>query len=79
MRAFTIKCEWDADAKVWYVAESDVPGLAAEAPTVEKMQEILLARIPELIQLNLPELFRPLAEVPFELLYSQRSTARLPC
>jgi len=54
--AFTVRCEWDADANVWYVEDSDVPGLAAEAPTIEAMEQLLTRRVPELLKLNMPEL-----------------------
>ena len=50
--AITIHCEWDEEAGVWFVAESNVPGLAAEAPTVEAMQAVLAERVPELLQAN---------------------------
>lgn len=76
---FTIHCEWDADAGVWYVADSNVPGLAAEAPTVEAMQAVLLQRVPELVRENMPAATRPHGEVPFELLLKQFGSVRLPC
>jgi len=41
-----------SQAHVWYVAESDVPGLAAEAPTPEALVEKLRVMIPELQALN---------------------------
>jgi hypothetical protein len=54
---FTVSCEWDADASVWYVSETDVPGLVAEAPTIEALDALLKDRVPELLQLNMPSLF----------------------
>lgn len=77
-RTYTVHCEWDAEAKVWYVADSDVPGLAAEAPTVEAMQAVLLERVPELVRANVPE-SKAHCEVPFELLLKKSENARLPC
>ncbi len=47
-----IRCEWDDEARVWYVAESDVPGLAVEAETSEAMLRKLEAVVPELLALN---------------------------
>lgn len=47
-----IRCEWDDEARVWYVAESDVPGLAVEAETPEAMLRKLEAVVPELLALN---------------------------
>jgi predicted RNase H-like HicB family nuclease len=34
-KRYTVTCHWDEEAEVWYVAETDVPGLATEAATVE--------------------------------------------
>ena len=51
-KGFRIRAEWDDDAKVWYVAESDLPGLAAEGETLEELREKLGILIPELAQLN---------------------------
>jgi hypothetical protein len=50
---FKVTCNWDDEARVWYVAESNVPGLSAEAPTVEAMNQLLSVRIPELVELNM--------------------------
>ncbi|MGO9684709.1 MAG: DUF1902 domain-containing protein [Beijerinckiaceae bacterium] len=41
MVEFTVTCEWDNEATVWYVSESNVPGLTAEAPTQESMEKLL--------------------------------------
>lgn len=79
-RVFQIRCDWDPEAEVWYVSDSDVPGLVAEAATPEDMQRLLQARIPELLELNLPNLLaRGECEVPIELLLSQRSMVRIAC
>jgi hypothetical protein len=40
-KSYSVKCDWDADARVWYVSETDIPGLATEAATVEAMTRIL--------------------------------------
>lgn len=53
---FKINVQWDDEARVWYVEDSNVPGLVAEAPTVEAMQALLRVRVPELLELNMPEL-----------------------
>jgi len=52
---FKIDVQWDDEARVWYVEESDVPGLAAEADTVEALNSLLSVRVPELLQLNVPD------------------------
>lgn len=51
-QAFNVTIEWDAEASVWYVDDSDVPGLVAEAPTVEAMRDKLSVLVPELVSLN---------------------------
>jgi predicted RNase H-like HicB family nuclease len=51
-RSFTVTAKWDEEAKVWYVADSDVPGLATEAPSVDALLEKLKVMIPEMLELN---------------------------
>lgn len=53
---FNIRVAWDDEAKVWFVEDSDVPGLVAEAPTQEAMRVLLQQRVPELLELNRPDL-----------------------
>ncbi len=51
-----VRAFWDGEAGVW-VAESDhIPGLVAEAETVEQLALKLESLIPELLELNAPEL-----------------------
>jgi hypothetical protein len=76
---FTIYCQWDDEAKVWFVVESDVPGLAAEAPTFDAMNQLLRNRVPELVELNRPDLTQ-LAErerAPVELVIHNEHRLRL--
>jgi len=47
-----VRAEWDAEAQYWYVADSNVAGLATGAATVPELIERLHAIIPELIELN---------------------------
>jgi predicted RNase H-like HicB family nuclease len=72
-KTYTVTCLWDADARVWYVAETDVPGLATEAATVEDMERKLLSMIPELLELN--DAARPPQPVPFELIARKHELA----
>jgi len=69
--SYTITCRWDDEAGVWYVEESDVPGLATEAPTLDEMERKLLTMIPELLELNEPDYAPP---VSFEVIAHKRST-----
>ncbi len=51
-----VRAFWDGEAGVW-VAESDhIRGLVAEAETVEQLALKLESLIPELLELNAPEL-----------------------
>ena len=69
MRRLEVRAEWDAEAGVWYVVESDVPGLAAEAETVEGLLDKLRSLVPELVELNRHLLgFEPDPELPVHLL-----------
>ena len=63
-REFTVKADWDPEVKVWYVAESDVPGLATEADTIDQLIQKLRVMVPEMLELNglIP---RDTASVPF--------------
>ena len=55
-RQLEVRAFWDSEANVW-VAESDhMPGLVAEAETVEQLALKLESLIPELLELNAPEL-----------------------
>jgi hypothetical protein len=65
-KRYTVTCHWDKEAEVWYVAETDVPGLATEAATVEEMEDKLLRMVPELLSLNEPP--RSNQTVTFELI-----------
>ena len=48
----TVHAEWDPEAEVWFVADSDVPGLVTGAATLPELLTKLKAMIPELIELN---------------------------
>lgn len=69
MGEVTVTCEWDDEASVLHVSDSNVPGLTGEAPDESSMYQLLEVRIPELLRLNAPELFQREARrhVPFDL------------
>jgi len=52
MNTYTITCRWDEEAQTWYVAESDVPGLATGADTLDELTRKLQVLIPELLEEN---------------------------
>jgi len=74
-KRYTVTCHWDEEAQVWYVAETDVPGLATEAATVEEMEDKLLRMVPELIELNVAP-GKPSQPVPFELIMRKDELAQ---
>ncbi|MCO5063729.1 MAG: DUF1902 domain-containing protein [Rhizobiaceae bacterium] len=49
---YFVKAAWDDEAKVWYVEDTDVPGLATEAPTMDALLEKLVRMVPEMLELN---------------------------
>lgn len=49
---YHVAAEWDAEAQVWVATSEDVPGLVAEAGTLEALLDDLRALIPELLELN---------------------------
>jgi uncharacterized protein DUF1902 len=72
-KTYTVSCNWDHEAHVWYVAETDVPGLATEAATLEEMEQKLLRMVPELLFLNNSGESRQ--RVPFELIARKHALA----
>jgi predicted RNase H-like HicB family nuclease len=72
-KTYTVTCLWDDEARMWYVADTDVPGLATEAATLEEMERKLLRMIPELLDLNGAHESRQ--QVPFELIARKHELA----
>jgi len=62
--AIRIVAQWDDEAKVWWVSDSNLPGLCTEATTIDELVENLKEVIPALVS----EQDESLPEVPFELL-----------
>ena len=50
--AIVVRAAWDAEAAVWFVEESDIAGLNAEAPTLEELRDELPGLIADLIEDN---------------------------
>lgn len=51
-RSFSVRVEWDEDAGVYYVAESDIVGLHVEAATLDEFEALLMEVGPELVVAN---------------------------
>lgn len=53
----------------WFVESSDVPGLNAEAPTLDELVEVIADLAPELIAANLPDAIRDGEAIPLCVQY----------
>jgi hypothetical protein len=71
---YYVKAEWDTDASVWFVSDTNVPGLCTEAETAEDLFRKLDVMVPELVALNCGEQ----QYVPFELI-THRVSNHNPC
>ena len=47
-----INANWDSEAQVWIALSDDVPGLVAEASSLQKLISKLQVLVPELCELN---------------------------
>jgi hypothetical protein len=65
MQALRVDAIWDDEASVWIATSEDIEGLAIEASTMDALIERLKIVIPELMELNHPELTGD--ELPFVL------------
>nr|WP_294170764.1 DUF1902 domain-containing protein [uncultured Sphingomonas sp.] len=52
MTNWTIRAEYDPDAKVWWSADSDIPGLAADGETVEALASRAGAMLSDLLTIH---------------------------
>jgi predicted RNase H-like HicB family nuclease len=53
MSRYEIIAHWDPKGSVWWAESDDVPGLIAEASTVEELFNDVRELVPELLRLNL--------------------------
>lgn len=52
MRKLVVNVEWDDEARVYVATSDDVPGLVAEAPTLDAVKDKVLALAPVLLEEN---------------------------
>lgn len=52
MAQWTVRADYDAEARYWYVFDSDVPGLSTGAETLAALEAKLPDMIVELLDLN---------------------------
>jgi predicted RNase H-like HicB family nuclease len=55
MNSLVVHAFWDAEAEVWVAHSEDVPGLVTGAKTLEALMAKLEVVIPELLELNAPQ------------------------
>lgn len=51
-KQFRVDIAFDDDAKVYFVAHSDIPGLSLEAKTIEALEDAIRQAAPDLLALN---------------------------
>ena len=51
-KELVVRAQWDEEARVWFVVESDIPGLVAEGATADELKAKLGVIVPELVFLN---------------------------
>lgn len=71
---YTVRCEWDPEARVWVATSDDVPGLATGAETLDELVEKLKVVIPELLEAN--DLLEPgkQDDIPFAIIAERHET-----
>ena len=52
IRHAVIRCAWDDEARVWFVQESDIPGLVTEAPTLDALRQKLPVMVQDLLDVT---------------------------
>lgn len=67
-----VKLAFDAEAQVWYVESSDVPGLNLEAPSLDELREGLPDAILDLLEATAERDF----DIPVEIIAHASSRVR---
>jgi hypothetical protein len=52
MALWTIRAEYDTEARVWYSVDGDLPGLAADAETLEGLAAKAGMMLPDLLDIH---------------------------
>ena len=69
---------WDGEAEVWYISDTDFPGLVAEAPTQKELVDKIHLLIPELFETNRHLIDDAVSEtLPLQLTSSQLEAIKL--
>ena len=77
--AYSAAILWDEEASIWYVSETDFPGLVAEAETQQELVRKIRLLIPELYDANrhLMQTHSPDQEIAIQLTTKHRETIKL--
>jgi predicted RNase H-like HicB family nuclease len=51
-RIYRVEAHWDSEAGVWVAESEDIPGLVAEAESMNALVEKVRVLVPELFELN---------------------------
>ena len=70
MSGIVVNAEWDHQAEVWTAMSADVPGLVAEADSIEKLRPKILAMIGDLIKEGVVTF--DLTEIPVNIVATSR-------
>lgn len=70
-RHVVVRCTWDPEADVWYVTQSDIPGLSTEAATLDSLRRKLPGMIQDLLE------DRGAGEIEVDLIAYAHDTVRL--
>ncbi|MEG8027058.1 MULTISPECIES: DUF1902 domain-containing protein [Sphingomonas] len=59
MAHWTIRADYDPEAGVWYSVDGDIPGLAADATTLEALAAKAGAMLPDLLDIHADDIADP--------------------
>lgn len=51
-KSYHVRAVWDGESRVWYATSEDIPGLAAEAETLDDLILEVHELVPQLLSLN---------------------------
>ncbi len=76
MNMIIVRADWDPDAEVWTATSRDVPGLVAEAGSMETLRPKVLAMIEDLAEEGV--LAFSLQDIPVHFVASVTDTLKKP-
>jgi hypothetical protein len=56
MAVWTIWANYDAEDRVWYTVNGDIPGLLVDAPSIEELAAKAGAHLPDLLEIHAEDL-----------------------